>query len=273
MGIDHAGIGAVGDHRLDGVRVEVHFPVELRAGVGGQLPPRRERALPVGPLRRAGTAAEIGVGRLIRRDHAGARSSLDGHVADGHALVHVERANGLAAILDDVARAARDADLADDGENQVLRRDARGQPSAHVDGERARLALQQALGRENVADLRRADAERERAERAMRARVTVPADDGLARLRDPELRADDVNDAALRMPQAEQLDAELAAVRFELPDLPRRGLDRDRRPAEDLLRASRRGMIHGAEGEVPAPHRKAPAHAAPRRPGARSPRG
>ena len=73
-----------------------------------------------------------------------------------------------------------------------------------------RLALQQALGGEHVADLGRADAEGEGAESAVRARVAVAANDGLAGLRDAELRPDDVHDAALLVLQAEQLDAELA---------------------------------------------------------------
>ena len=60
------------------------------------------------------------------------------------------------------------------------------------------------------ADLRRADAEGEGAERAVRARVAVAADDGLAGLRRAELRTDDVHDAALLVLQPEQLDAELA---------------------------------------------------------------
>ena len=78
-----------------------------------------------------------------------------------------------------------DADLADDGEDQVLGGDARARSApVDVDGEGLRPALQQALRGEHVADFGRADAEGEGAERAMRAGVAVAADDGLARLRD-----------------------------------------------------------------------------------------
>src|SRR5256886_3838989 len=48
----------------------------------------------------------------------------------------------------------------------------------------ARLALQQALRREHVADLGGADAEGQRPEGAVRAGVAVAAHDGLARLRE-----------------------------------------------------------------------------------------
>ena len=57
------------------------------------------------------------------------------------------------------------------------------------------LPLRQHLRREHVLDLARADAERERAERAVRRGVAVAADDRLPRLRQPELGADDVDDA------------------------------------------------------------------------------
>ena len=78
------------------------------------------------------------------------------------------------------------------------------------------LALQQALRGQHVLDLARADAEGERAERAVRGGVAVAADDGHARLGEPEFRADDVDDALVRAVQAVQRDAELAAVVFEL---------------------------------------------------------
>ncbi len=134
-----------------------------------------------------------------------------------------------------MAGAARDADLADDRENQVLGGDRRLQPAVHVDGERPRATLQQALRREHVADLGRADAEGEGTECTVRAGVAVAADDGLARLRRAQLRSDDVHDAAPIAAQAEQLDAEFRAVVLELANLLRRRLDRDRHAAEDLL--------------------------------------
>jgi hypothetical protein len=70
-----------------------------------------------------------------------------------------------------------------------------------------------------VSDFRGADAEGEGAEGAMRARMTVAADDGHAGLRGAEFRADDVHDAAPRVAHAEQLDTELGGVLFELAHL------------------------------------------------------
>src|SRR5690606_4867136 len=115
--------------------------------------------------------------------------------------------------------AAADADRADDFQNEVLRRHARRPVALELHGQRLRPALQQALRREHMADLGRADAEGEGAERPVRAGMRVPADDRLAGLSRAELRPDHVHDAALPAVEAAQLDAELLAVRIHAPDL------------------------------------------------------
>ncbi len=108
---------------------------------------------------------------------------------------------------------------ADDREDQVLGGDPGGQFALDVDREGLRLALQQALRREHVADFGAADAEGEGAERAVGAGVAVAADDGHAGLGGAELRTDDVHDAAPRIAHAEQLDAELGGIALQLAHL------------------------------------------------------
>ena len=71
-------------------------------------------------------------------------------------------------------------------------------------------------------DLARADAERQRAERAVRGGVGVAADDRHARLGDAQLRPDDVDDALALGAERVQRDAELVAVGLERLDLPAR---------------------------------------------------
>ncbi len=71
-------------------------------------------------LGREGPAGEVLEGRLVRRDQAGAGARLDRHVADRHAAFHRQLADGAAGILDHVAGAAGRAELADDGEDDVL---------------------------------------------------------------------------------------------------------------------------------------------------------
>src|SRR3977135_4100949 len=101
-----------------------------------------------------------------------------------------------------------------------------------------------------MAHFSRPDSEGEGAQRAVRAGVAVAAHDGLSGLRDSELGPDDVYDSALRVAQTEQLDCELRTVDFQLAHLLRSRVNRDRRPAQDLLRARWRRVIHRREREV-----------------------
>ena len=155
---------------------------------------------------------QIVEGGIVGRDQAGPRAAFDAHVADRHAAFHREAADRLAGVLDDMARAAADADLGDQRQDDVLGRHAGSQPAidAHLEG--LRLRLEQALGRQHVLHLAGADAEGERAERAVRGGVAVAADDGHAGLRQPQLGADDVDDALPVAADAVERDAELARV-------------------------------------------------------------
>ena len=69
------------------------------------------------------------------------------------------------------------------------------QVAVDADLQRLRLVLQQGLRGQHVLDFAGADAEGQRAERAVRGRVAVAADDRHARLRQPKFRPDDVDDA------------------------------------------------------------------------------
>ena len=77
--------------------------------------------------------------------------------------------------------AAADAEAAHQRQRDVLGGDAVAQRAGEGDAHRLRLLLRQALRREHVLDFARADAERQRAERAVRAGVAVAADDRRAR--------------------------------------------------------------------------------------------
>ena len=127
--------------------------------------------------------------------------------------------------------AAAHADPGDEGQDDVLRRDPRLQAALHLDRERLRLRLEQALGGEHVAHLAGADAEGQGPEGAVGARVAVAADDGHARLGEAQLGADHVHDALALAAQGVEGDAELAAVLLEGLDLGRRLGVREREAA------------------------------------------
>jgi hypothetical protein len=229
--------------------------VIIGSSIRRKLPPPLQRLFPGCALWCTGSAGQIGVGGLVWSNHAGASSSLDGHVADRHAPVHVEAPDGVAAIFDDVAGATADSDLADDAENQVLGGYARMQLARYVERQRAWLTLQQALRSHDMAYLGSAYAEGEGAERTVCAGVAVSAHDRFARLRDTELRPDDVHDSALCVSKSEQLDAELGAIELQLAYLLRRGVQGNGSPAEHLFSSCGCGVVHCRERQIQPSHR------------------
>src|SRR5205823_10100109 len=76
---------------------------------------------------------------------------------------------------------------------------------------RLRLLDEQTLRRQHVLDLGGADAERERGERAVRARVRIAADNRHPRQRRPLLRSDHVHDALAR---SEEHTSELQSLAY-----------------------------------------------------------
>ena len=190
------------------------------------------RSLPRAPRPDSGArprgALEPVEGDLVGSDHAGAPAALDRHVAERHATLHRERGDGRAAVLDDVSNGAVDPDLADRGEDQVLRGDAEAGLALVADPHRARAALHEALRREHVLDLARADPEGERAERAVRRGVRVAAHDRHPRLGHAELGADHVHDALAVGTDRIDRDRELLAVALQRLHLDARELVLDR---------------------------------------------
>src|SRR6202035_3259659 len=154
------------------------------------------------------------------------------------------------------ALAAAGADLRDDREDQVLGGHAIGQRALDVDRHRLGLDLRQRLRREDVLDLARADAEGDRAERAVRRGVRVAADDRHARLGEAELRADHVHDALPGVAHRVQADTELSRVLAQRLDLRagNRVGDRAVRAGERHARAGNAGrrnvVVLGGDGQV-----------------------
>ena len=120
-----------------------------------------------------------------------------------------------------MALAAAGADLGDDGEDDVLGGHVRRQFAFHVHGHRLERLERQGLCGEHVLDLRRADAERQGTERAMRGRMGITAHDGHARLCKTQLRAHLMHDALVGVAQRMQAHAELLAVLLEGAQLQR----------------------------------------------------
>jgi hypothetical protein len=121
-----------------------------------------------------------------------------------------------------------------------------------VDGDRhrSRPHLRQRLRGQDVLDLTRADAERQRAERAVRRGVAVAAHDGHARLRETLLRPDDVHDALARIAHPVEPDAELFAVAGQHVHL----LRRDRIGQRQVEAGGRHVVVHRRDREIGPPY-------------------
>ncbi len=88
-----------------------------------------------------------------------------------------------------------DTDPRDQGQDDVLAAHPRREPAVDADLVRRGPALEQGLGCQDHLDLGRPDPEREGPEGAMGRGVGIAAHDRHARLREPELRPDHVDDA------------------------------------------------------------------------------
>ena len=147
----------------------------------------RSQARPVGRRR---PALEVRERRVVGRDHPRPRAGLDRHVADRHPALHRERCGSRRRRTRARARpppATPSRPIAPRITSFAVT--PGGSVALEADAHRPRPRLRQALRRQHVLDLRRADAERERAERAVRRRVAVAADDRHSRLRQPRARA------------------------------------------------------------------------------------
>ncbi len=196
-GIAHAGVGAVGDHRFQRGGVQRHRTCRRSRLVGrwaaaASAPRPHPRPRPA--ARRAGrpdtrrSCRRARSARPARRPRCSCcrpSCALPSRGRGWRSPVY-SKTWPVPPPMPILAISARMMSLA---------RHARLQPAidAHLAG--LRPVLEQALGRQHVLDLAGADAEGQRAERAVRRGVAVAADDGHARLGQPQLRADDVDDA------------------------------------------------------------------------------
>ena len=135
-------------------------------------------------------------------------------------------------------------------EDEILRDGSGRKRTLDLDGERLRHALRQRLGGEHVLDLRGPDAERERAERAVRRGVRVTTDDHRTRLSESELRTDHVHDALVPVTHPEQRDAELLGVTTHRLHLRGRQLVLDRQEPADLVGRRRHVVVHRGERQI-----------------------
>ena len=205
-------------HGLDRGSIKLDFAVEDRARVAGQCPPIGKRVFPIRFRRSKWPAVQVFEGGIVRRDHAAACRSFDRHIANRQSLFDRHRTNGRSGIFDCVAAGAPGSDLADDRKDHVFRVYSGRQRTVNRDPHGLWANLPQCLRRHDMGVLGLADAESDRAQRALGRRVTVAADDRQSWQRDSLLGSDDMNDALPRIAEAKAPDPAPIHVLVELAD-------------------------------------------------------
>ncbi len=209
------GIDSPRHGRTDRRGVDRDFVVVRCSRIRRHRAPPRARRIERIPLRSEAAAAQIVERHLVRVHVPDPRAAFDRHVADRHPLVHRHPLDRVAGVLVGIAHTTVDAEPADDLEDHILGVDPATEPAGHLDTAHLQRVERDALRREHVAHLRRADPERHGAERPMRRGVAVPARDRHRRLGQAQLRTDDVDDPLHAARKIEQANAGLAAVPFQ----------------------------------------------------------
>src|SRR6202171_5760927 len=165
---NHAGVRSPCHLWPKAIDIDLMYRVKARTGVAGKLSPRRYSAVEHFAFGGISATFNIGEGGLVGGDHAGTRAHLDRQIAERHAPLHREVANGGAAELDDVARADACSHLTNDEQAEVFGGDAGRQGAFYADVHGFGTLLQHALRRQHMLDFAGADAEGQGTKRAMR---------------------------------------------------------------------------------------------------------
>ena len=110
------------------------------------------------------------------------------------------------------------ADMRDNGERDILGRNAGGGPTIDDDAHPLRFFLPKGLCHEHVRDFRRADPKGIGAERAVRGRVAIAANDQQAGQRQSLFGTNHMHDALTWVAQAEQRDTILCRIVLKIAD-------------------------------------------------------
>ena len=214
-GYHHIRRGTPADMGLDISGIELHHRIKMGIIVRLQCLPVGNGLVPGLAGGREAGALDIGDGFLVDTDQPHPGTPFNGHVADGHAALDGQGADGAAAKLDGVACATRGADLADNGQDHILGGHSGAELSVHLDQHIFHLAGDQALGSQHMLHLGGADTVGQAAESAMGGGVGITTHHGGTGQGYPQLWANHVDDALTDVVDLELGDAKFVAVIVE----------------------------------------------------------
>ena len=206
----------------------------------------RERAIPRCTLRRESTARQPGEGGVIRRHETRAASHFDIEIAQRHALLDRHGAHGRTGIFDGKAAPSGDAKLGNEPQRGVLGADMHAEPTVEPRPHPLRPFERHHLRGEDMREFARAASERQRADAADGAGMTVGDGMRCTRQDDTEFRRHDMGDTLIGIADIEQPDTAVAAAVAHRPDERRAG----RIGVVAAARLGRNRMILHREGEI-----------------------
>ena len=126
-GLDIAGVVRGSGQGLEGGEVEFPGFVVVGGRVVGQE---------LHPIAAAALGFEEGLGGGVGGEDRGGHPELGAHIGDGGAAGHIERGQGRAGVLKDLADVALRAEAAQHGEDDILGRDAGVEPASQANAHR-----------------------------------------------------------------------------------------------------------------------------------------
>src|SRR5690606_12115346 len=211
----HSGICSVGDHGCDIAGIELEHLIIFRTFVGCESAPLFHQFFELLSLGGILPATDVVEGRVIGCDETAACAHLDTHVTDGHACLHGQAADGLAGVLNKIARGSARGYPGDDVQDDVFRYDALAQRTVDLDPHGFRTMLKDTLRGQHLLNFAGSYTKCDRAKGTVSRGVAVATYDRHTGQGQPKFRADNVYDALVRMAQAIQRNAELFAVLFQ----------------------------------------------------------
>ena len=201
-----------GRHRRDRARIDDDLGIENRAIIGFQVRPVGKR------IGRIATPLNVRERHRIGRNNPAYSRKLGRHVAERLPRFDIERRHRIARKFHDITAAPAGTVPREQCQDHVLGGHTRLQSSRKCHPHRFRARHSQRPRRHRMFGLARPDAPGERAERPLRAGVTIRRDQCHARQHDTEFRRNDMRDPLIGVIDVEQRDPRVVTRRARLGD-------------------------------------------------------
>ncbi len=156
---------------------------------------------------------------MVGSNEPASRAAFNAHIADRHPSFHGKTPDGRTGVFNKIPRPSAGCNFGDDVQDHILGRDPLSEITFNIDPHPFGFWLKNTLGGQNHFHFAGPNSKGHAAESPVRRSVTVAADNGHPRLRDPQLGANDVHNALEGMIQPVKGNPVFLTVLSELVDL------------------------------------------------------